>query len=549
MNRLKMFNKLFSGWFTLTLLKRAIFALCTFVILVVLLHACTRKEYVRNDILEAENYVFSNPDSCLFLLKNLPDTRNLTEHDKAYLNLVRAHAAFRTNLLLKADSNFLFTFRYFSNSSYKREEAIACYLAANFHELNHQLDSAVICYKNAEKLFSLTDENRIRGLNLMGLGYLYAGREMNDIALEYFLQSAACFEAVHDEKYLSFVAARIAVIYKEKNDPNALKWINKAIQSALLNNDSASYQYNLMKKGEILFQTNPVESKKILLNLWNVHYSGKRLPLFLAYIYNQNNQLDSASIFFDFIDKNSLSDVDLINYKIVQANLLERKKDFAQSVIIHKQLYMLRDSLYRVASANKIKETDAQFNLLELEKENLSLKMKRNQNFIVILITGIVFLLIMLQLLRYNFKTKKKNLSLHIEKLKLASDNKDIRLMNEQKKAILQSKLSRHIRMQIETKQSMKSGDFTPNENNWTDFVNEANEINEGKFDVLVQEFPQLTNHDLIIIVMIWLHFDICDCADLMNVSRDTIYKRRQKIKDKLQINEPDTLETRIYNL
>ena len=98
MNRLKRFNELFSGWVTLTLLKRVLFALCTFVILVVLLHACTRKENVRNEILVAENLLFSNPDSCLFLLKNLPDTRNLTEHDKAYLNLVRAHAAFSHTL-------------------------------------------------------------------------------------------------------------------------------------------------------------------------------------------------------------------------------------------------------------------------------------------------------------------------------------------------------------------------------------------------------------------------------------------------------------------
>lgn len=70
----------------------------------------------------------------------------------------------------------------------------------------------------------------------------------------------------------------------------------------------------------------------------------------------------------------------------------------------------------------------------------------------------------------------------------------------------------------------------------WENYIKEANSIFDNKIDYLSKTYKELTETDLIVIVLIALGLDISDSCVLLNMSKETMYKRRKRIKARLNI-------------
>ena len=77
----------------------------------------------------------------------------------------------------------------------------------------------------------------------------------------------------------------------------------------------------------------------------------------------------------------------------------------------------------------------------------------------------------------------------------------------------------------------------------WENYIKEANSICDNKITFLKEKYKQLTPSDLIVIVLIILGLEIADTCVLLNMSKETMYVRRKRIKKHLGLESEIDLE------
>ncbi len=75
-------------------------------------------------------------------------------------------------------------------------------------------------------------------------------------------------------------------------------------------------------------------------------------------------------------------------------------------------------------------------------------------------------------------------------------------------------------------------------------YMNEADKLYGNKISALKKEFPELTFSDLIVISLISLGIDFNNCCILLDISLNTLYTRRKRIKKHLGIDKSIELES-----
>jgi DNA-binding CsgD family transcriptional regulator len=141
---------------------------------------------------------------------------------------------------------------------------------------------------------------------------------------------------------------------------------------------------------------------------------------------------------------------------------------------------------------------------------------------------------------------------MELKQQKTEFELKEKELVNNKKKELLLSNLQQRMDMTVrfnKLQQSFyepqKQADFIELMTNqiiltkteWENYIKEANSIFDNKIDYLSKTYKELTETDLIVIVLIALGLDISDSCVLLNMSKETMYKRRKRIKARLNID------------
>ena len=133
------------------------------------------------------------------------------------------------------------------------------------------------------------------------------------------------------------------------------------------------------------------------------------------------------------------------------------------------------------------------------------------------------------------------------------------RLENDKKREILLAKLQNKIentlrfeRLKLGVKEEnkfenfieeiTKQSVFSDKERDY--YIDEADDLFDGKITRLKTENPQLTKQDLIVITLISLQIKIADSCILLNMSQNTMYKRRDRIINHIGLSSITELET-----
>jgi hypothetical protein len=172
-------------------------------------------------------------------------------------------------------------------------------------------------------------------------------------------------------------------------------------------------------------------------------------------------------------------------------------------------------------------------------------------------LTAIVILLFITNInkkRRANYIIEKQKLELEIKTKKAENDKKLNNLIlnlhhkidNTLQLKKLQSNLAKTERKEEFIADITRQSTLTDKE--WKYYIEQANELFEGKIFELKAEYPNLTNSDLIVISLICLGIDLTSSILLLDYANaNTMYIRRNRIKSHLGLDKTEDLEKWIH--
>ncbi len=527
-----------------------------------LLFVSCQPRYTRNKtILRAESLLNTNPDSAYLLLSSMPHPEKLSEPDYAAWCLHLTHAQYKLYMDTISDSLIRVAVDYYSKTKLYKYSGTAYYLLGCIEQIHKKNADAMAHYKAAEEELSGTEENNLKGLVDFKIGYIYMQDDLYFQSLNYYKKSNSFFQKTNNNKNLVYVFREISSMYDKLDYPkdSVLLYVDLALKLSELVGDSINYYNILSQKGMILYNIDYNLSKKELLKAYQFmpkqrsYYSA-----YLSFIYSKLNRIDSASYYL----KIALSDTVDINADILKfiagAYVEKDAGNLNQAFGYLEKAYNLRDTVFNQNIHSQLYRIDKQYDLTEKEKENAALIIANRTKVIWITLLIIGVLVVLLLLLIINTRYRKRQNEHKIEKQRLEFEIRKKELENEQKRKILLEKLQNKIENTLrfnklkqgylqKDKQDAFIDEITRqsviSENEIQFYIDEVDSLYNGKLKGLSVHYSQITQADLIVIALICLEVDIPNSCIFLNMTQNTLYVRRKRIKKRLEIDAEAELE------
>ena len=531
------------------------------VLVIVFMYAC-EAGYTNNvQILKAESVLYEYPDSAYTILKSISNPEKLSRADYAAWCLHFTHAQYKLFMNIESDSIINVAVRYYENSKLQKYRGTAYYLSGCISELLKRNKEALLAYKKAISDLDNIETSDILGLATLNMGYVYVKGKNYYHANEYFKKALKIFERTSNDRYKMYCYYQMSQMYFQLDQPfdSTMFYLNKAKNlREKLNNTALKYEL-IAYEGELLYNKDYRKAINHLTIGYKYCPSGRiRYAAILAHVYSRLNMNDSAKYYLEVSNKETSSSVNEVIKKLVNAYVYGNEGNYNQAYEAMKDAYIFQDSIFVAKLRDQIYSIDKQFDLVEKEKENAELKIANRSKIIWIAVLVIIVLIIINILLMINSQFKKKQLQQALEQQKLELELNKKESENRKKHDLLLSKLRQRIDMTINFNR-VRQGQFDPvkqinyfdiianeiilSEKEWQYYIDETNSLFNNKLIEIRNSHTELTPPDMIVISMICLGVDISDTCQVLNMTKNTMYSRRKKIKKRLNIDVEDDLE------
>jgi tetratricopeptide (TPR) repeat protein len=319
-------------------------------------------------------------------------------------------------------------------------------------------------------------------------------------------------------------------------------------------------------------QTNAhaIEISLLYYNLGRTEFALKNYDLALSYLdtaYNtalENNQLDEASKAL-----NKLIEV------FSELNQNEKAIEYAWKSLA------IKDSIIKIEKANWIEESKVkyQFELKKREYDLFQKNAERRTFFVSLILSALIIIIVLLVVIlrmrkKTSFLKEEKHLfekSLTKEKLsKAKTRNMELEerietinyelvsktLLIDNKNQILDSIGSllneaeindgdnnQHVR---QLKQHLLRDSNV--EQNWEDFKVYFERVHTSFFQKIHKDYPNLTSSDLRLLAFVLLQLNAKEISQIINITPDSVRKRKQRLRNKLNLEKGDDLLNFLYS-
>jgi len=537
-------------------IKYAVFVLCC-----VFLFSCSGS-YTKNEtILRAESLLYTAPDSSYRLLTSITHPERLSKADYAAWCLQYTHAQYKLYKDIKSDSIIRMAVNYYDNTNLPLQKGTAYYLLGCVLVSNNKGKEALLAFKAADEFLRDANDNNLKGLVKFNIGYVYLGDEVYNQSFVYFKSSLHYFIASKNIRYQAYAYREISDMYFRLNYPfeRVMQYSDLALKYSKQAGDSLYYYSTLAQQGILLVDKDYVHAKENLLK--SIRYPSKEKPHFaalLAYLYIKLNKLDSARYYLQ------ISESDTLNPKyrgikyLAGAYVLKKEGKYDRAFQLYDKAYILRSSTLQQSIKNQLYRLDKQYDLTQKEKENAALRIDNRNKVIVITLFAIVFLIGLIVFIILHNRNKSKRMLQEIENQKLRFEVEKKKADNEKKNEILLSKLQNKVentlrfnKLNLGIAASDKLDAFVEeikkqsmiSDSEWQYYIEEINHIFDNKLSYLMNSYPQLTHNDVNVLTLICLKLDISDCCSLLDMNKNTMYRRRNTIKERMGIDKDKELE------
>ena len=300
-----------------------------FILTILLLLACTACDrsarHVTEHLSQAEELIWTTPDSALHILESISTSRHLTGKEQADYALLLSLAQYRCYIPVSSDSLINLAIEYYKDKNDADKKGAAFYVkGCILEEYSKDIPNALLAYKEAEMCIPDMNEKRYVARIYSSLGYINKKSFHFDPAKEYYQKAVqANIDGKDTVAYASNLLNLSTLYYTLHQADSANRCINTLIDIAdsLNDLDLQVKIYNNIANRKI-FEKNYAEAEKYLIHairLSSPHFPDK-LSLGLANLYAYTGQKEKADSLFTHLLScpdllvRSNSYLDLLNY-------------------------------------------------------------------------------------------------------------------------------------------------------------------------------------------------------------------------------------------
>ena len=300
-----------------------------FILTILLLLACTAcyrsTRHVTEHLSQAEELIWTAPDSALHLLESISASRHLTGKEQADYALLLSLAQYRCYIPVSSDSLINLAIEYYKDKNDADKKGAAFYVkGCILEEYCKDIPNALLAYKEAETCIPDMDDKQYVARIYSSLGYVNKKSFHFEPAKEYYQKAVqANIDGKDTVAYASNLLNLSTLYYTLHQADSANRCINTLIDIAdsLNDLDLQVEIYNNIANRKI-FEKNYAEAEKYLIHairLSSPHFPNK-LSLGLANLYAYTGQKEKADSLFTHLLScpdllvRSNSYLDLLNY-------------------------------------------------------------------------------------------------------------------------------------------------------------------------------------------------------------------------------------------
>ena len=299
------------------------------ILTILLLLACTAcyrsTRHVTEHLSQAEELIWTAPDSALHLLESISASRHLTGKEQADYALLLSLAQYRCYIPVSSDSLINLAIEYYKDKNDADKKGAAFYVkGCILEEYCKDIPNALLAYKEAETCIPDMDDKQYVARIYSSLGYVNKKSFHFEPAKEYYQKAVqANIDGKDTVAYASNLLNLSTLYYTLHQADSANRCINTLIDIAdsLNDLDLQVKIYNNIANRKI-FEKNYAEAEKYLIHairLSSPHFPNK-LSLGLANLYAYTGQKEKADSLFTHLLScpdllvRSNSYLDLLNY-------------------------------------------------------------------------------------------------------------------------------------------------------------------------------------------------------------------------------------------
>ena len=300
-----------------------------FILTILLLLACTAcyrsTRHVTEHLSQAEELIWTAPDSALHLLESISASRHLTGKEQADYALLLSLAQYRCYIPVSSDSLINLAIEYYKDKNDADKKGAAFYVkGCILEEYCKDIPNALLAYKEAETCIPDMDDKQYVARIYSSLGYVNKKSFHFEPAKEYYQKAVqANIDGKDTVAYASNLLNLSTLYYTLHQADSANRCINTLIDIAdsLNDLDLQVKIYNNIANRKI-FEKNYAEAEKYLIHairLSSPHFPNN-LSLGLANLYAYTGQKEKADSLFTHLLScpdllvRSNSYLDLLNY-------------------------------------------------------------------------------------------------------------------------------------------------------------------------------------------------------------------------------------------
>ncbi len=502
-------------------------------------------------LFRAEQMLESSPDSSLMLLKEIePEQLNRAQH--ASYALLYTEACDKNGEKIISDSLLNVALEYYGKKGNSVALAKCYYYLGCYHWELEEWDKAVSSYGYAESVALDFSAYNLLGLIYGRLGRLYTQQFNIEKALDMYSRSVCYYDKAGNQKNKAQALGNRGrtFLYTQQYD-SAVCYLKLAEELYRKQQDTLALSVCLNLQGYLWLKSGDIERAKKVISLNNMSgHSALRGEVFLA-----EKQLDSAEYYLHL----ALS----VNDERQRVGLYQRLADIARMKGEKEKVidYLFRrcavtDSVYQGFVKNSVEKWRTHSRYERAQKEAIASRLKV-VSFQRLLGIMIVMFLIVVSVYQFLHSRKRKKLYEYrflIQQLQISEAN--LKNLLEQQ---LEEK-SEHLRIFFERRVDIlknltglalfdvrklreKLPDIELSPEDWQLLKEGLNISMNGVVECIENDYPDLTEDDRRYCYLYYARFSAQEIAVLLNVHLDSIYKKRNRIRQRLHLENGVTLE------
>ena len=545
------------------------------IISILVLSGCNKQSMSDSLLNEVEKVIAVNPDSASNLLKSISSPEKLD--DKTFARWCMLSGKITDEIF----NSILPTYQlerayewYSSHGSPDEQVQILIYLGRSFFA-DGDYDKAMSIYTNALDIAEKNKLNNLTGYTYSYIGDLYGEKFMRTEAIKRYKAAAECFKKENNTDSYACALRDVGREYA------CIDSLSRALKILTIADSVARNTKNIEVTASI---DNALGNIYAMQNKYD-----KAEEYFLKALVGRETMPDYMALIDLYIASGAINKAQELLSKILQDNpkytysikylyyqIYNEEKNYKEALTNLKEYVEITDSIIYADNQSKILNIESKYNHLKISKEVDRLKIKQQSYIIVLVICIGILLLIIIGYLLYRKKAKEKiqrqqeelnriktdllYVSLELEKKKRLLDtfkekNESYEEMQEeisllttnykqlQNKILENSPLHKEL-IHLANQNKPRNNKPLITDKQWKLIADEITYIYPNLRKYIYSRCPNLPEQDFWYCCLYISGFDTNTEAKLLNITVDSVRKKRLRLRQKLNIILPDNNAT-----